>query len=185
MLKVSHNTSFLRPFPPCQICGFDRFTEEAHIIPASLGGPKTCDNMLNLCPNHHKLFDRYLLTRQEMQKIWAWVKPMLKFADRLAFKWRDKIIRLYSIHPDDDDLWLLVREGRANRWGEIYDCFLTCKKCGNDFPRPVWIVGTMCPPEKCPDCVKQSKLIRKNQQKLMRQLVRERRTNGAQNLSSV
>jgi hypothetical protein len=182
VLKVSHNTSFLRPFPPCQICGFDRFTEGAHIIPASLGGPKTCENMLNLCPNHHKLFDRYLLTRQEMQKVWAWVKPMLKFADHLAFKWRDKIIRLYSIHPDDDDLWDLVREGRANWLGQFYKVrFLICKKCDSEFKAPM---NPKDSPEKCPACIRQSREIRTAQRKLMRQL-REHRDNGPQNLPSV
>ena len=45
----------------CVICGFDRFVEWAHVIPASKGGRYSAHNGLWLCPNHHRLFDRQLL----------------------------------------------------------------------------------------------------------------------------
>jgi hypothetical protein len=48
----------------CQICGKaiikrngKRYIEAAHIIPKSKGGGETLDNILVLCPNHHKEFD--------------------------------------------------------------------------------------------------------------------------------
>ena len=48
----------------CQMCGFKltlnsetSYSEGAHVRPLSEGGPDTIDNVLILCPNHHKLLD--------------------------------------------------------------------------------------------------------------------------------
>lgn len=48
----------------CQICetaiprrNNPPYVEAAHIVPKSSGGPETPDNILILCPNHHKEFD--------------------------------------------------------------------------------------------------------------------------------
>jgi len=53
----------LRDFK-CQICGFTIFKkdnsyyiEAAHITKKRHKGPETPDNILILCPNHHKEFD--------------------------------------------------------------------------------------------------------------------------------
>jgi hypothetical protein len=53
----------------CVICAFDRYVEYCHIIPARDGGTIHPDNILVLCPNHHSLFDRNLLTHEESAKI--------------------------------------------------------------------------------------------------------------------
>ncbi|MCH8329589.1 MAG: hypothetical protein IIB81_04310 [Nanoarchaeota archaeon] len=47
------------------ICGFNRVIEKCHIIPKAKGG-KEC---IWLCPNHHTLFDRGELTKEEFKKI--------------------------------------------------------------------------------------------------------------------
>jgi 5-methylcytosine-specific restriction endonuclease McrA len=52
----------------CKVCGFDRLIEYAHIIPASKGGDIRPSNILPLCPNHHRLFDKGLLTNQEKKE---------------------------------------------------------------------------------------------------------------------
>jgi HNH endonuclease len=62
----------------CEICGFSRLIERAHIVPARFGGPKIPDNILRLCPNHHTLYDRNLLTHEEFCKIWPQVCTGLK-----------------------------------------------------------------------------------------------------------
>lgn len=49
----------------CFICGFDRYVEFCHIIPAAIGGTTHPSNIVALCPNHHKLMDRELLTPEE------------------------------------------------------------------------------------------------------------------------
>lgn len=53
----------------CIICGFDRVVEAAHIIPACKNGATEGWNLLVLCPNHHKLFDRDLLDESEILKL--------------------------------------------------------------------------------------------------------------------
>jgi predicted restriction endonuclease len=49
----------------CQLCGFDRYVEWAHLIPRSDGGTVISDNIAILCPNHHRLFDHGLLSAEE------------------------------------------------------------------------------------------------------------------------
>jgi len=49
----------------CMICGFDRVTEAAHRVPAKDGGSMELENFYVLCPNHHSLYDRNLLTEEE------------------------------------------------------------------------------------------------------------------------
>ncbi|OHW61365.1 HNH endonuclease [Andreesenia angusta] len=53
----------------CQICGErlslrhnKSYSEVHHIQPLSLDGPDIPENMIVLCPNHHKLFDRGSIT---------------------------------------------------------------------------------------------------------------------------
>ncbi len=49
----------------CAICGFARYVENCHIIPRRLGGSRSKDNFIHLCPNHHKLLDNGLLNNEE------------------------------------------------------------------------------------------------------------------------
>jgi predicted restriction endonuclease len=50
----------------CLICGYTRFIEICHIIPKQLGGDDDSNNLIPLCPNHHKLLDYALLNREEL-----------------------------------------------------------------------------------------------------------------------
>ena len=57
----------------CNICGENRTLDVAHIIP-KLENRKTrrlepADNLLGLCPTHHRLFDEDKLTDEEFSKI--------------------------------------------------------------------------------------------------------------------
>ena len=54
---------------PCEICGDNRSTDKCHIIPRSLGGTIDSDNILVLCPTHHRLFDRFMLSKAEFASI--------------------------------------------------------------------------------------------------------------------
>lgn len=43
----------------CAICGWAEETcDVCHIVPIKEGGEDTVDNVVILCPNHHRLFDR-------------------------------------------------------------------------------------------------------------------------------
>ena len=54
---------------PCEICNFERAPNVAHIIPRAFGGPDDDWNLVHLCANHHYLFDRGLLTKDEYYAI--------------------------------------------------------------------------------------------------------------------
>jgi len=56
-------------YKKCCICGFDRRVEMCHLIPHSKNGYYTLDNILPLCPNHHKCLDRNLLFDNEYEAI--------------------------------------------------------------------------------------------------------------------
>lgn len=59
----------LKGMKQCEICDFDRFVELAHIIPNRHGGGFEEWNILYLCPNHHRLWDRQALNDKEFEKI--------------------------------------------------------------------------------------------------------------------
>jgi hypothetical protein len=63
------NESVLKQNIPCEICGENRATDVCHIIPSRLRGVKTMGNILLLCPTHHRLFDRCMLSEEEWDKI--------------------------------------------------------------------------------------------------------------------
>ena len=53
----------------CEICGENRVTEKCHILPRRMGGSLALENIFILCPTHHSLFDRYLLSKAEFSKL--------------------------------------------------------------------------------------------------------------------
>ena len=54
---------------PCEICGENRSIDKCHIVPSKLGGLKEDENLLYLCPTHHRLFDRFMLSKAEWATI--------------------------------------------------------------------------------------------------------------------
>lgn len=53
---------------PCEICGFDKITERHHIIKRQDYGSDNPANLIQLCPNHHKMADSVRF-EEEMKKI--------------------------------------------------------------------------------------------------------------------
>lgn len=75
----------------CEICGFDRFIEVCHIIPAVLGGGFEEENILYLCPNHHRLFDNQLILREE----WGIISGKVKLAfDKYGIPLRYRVLNI-------------------------------------------------------------------------------------------
>lgn len=57
-------------YDECCICKWSKSSIDfAHIMPWSEGGKFDFDNILPLCPNHHRLYDRKLLDEQELKEI--------------------------------------------------------------------------------------------------------------------
>jgi predicted restriction endonuclease len=63
--KIGKSIKAERYGSSCVICGFSRFVEYCHIIPASKNGTIHPDNIIPLCPTHHTLMDRFLLNKEE------------------------------------------------------------------------------------------------------------------------
>jgi len=55
----------------CELCGYNRVVEIAHVIPRTQGGKMLLNNVLLLCPNCHHLFDHDLLYDEEKRKLLA------------------------------------------------------------------------------------------------------------------
>jgi predicted restriction endonuclease len=69
---------------PCEVCGELRNSELAHIIPRKDGGTMDKNNLLVLCPNHHKILDNHIIknlgnqfTAEEYAKISARVELLI------------------------------------------------------------------------------------------------------------
>jgi len=69
----------------CDVCGWDRFLEMAHIVPSRDGGTYHKNNILFLCPNHHRLLDHGGLSSNEFLEI----ENALRKAICEDFGWKD------------------------------------------------------------------------------------------------
>jgi len=83
----------------CEICGDNRVTNKAHIIPRELGGSNSDKNYLNLCANHHYLFDQAKLTKDEFSKIDVSNKSSdaIEYFKRVRLEKQERFWR--SVHP--------------------------------------------------------------------------------------
>jgi 5-methylcytosine-specific restriction endonuclease McrA len=51
----------------CRLCGFDVVMHVHHIIHKARGGNNDLDNLITLCPNHHAMVHRGLVTVEELR----------------------------------------------------------------------------------------------------------------------
>lgn len=52
----------------CRICGFDVIVHVHHIKPKRNNGNNELDNLITLCPNHHAMADRKLISQKELKR---------------------------------------------------------------------------------------------------------------------
>lgn len=73
---------------PCEVCGENRSTDNCHILPNHMGGTASIENLLILCPTHHRLFDRHMLSRSEYVQIdWSTKsEPAQTYAETVTLK---------------------------------------------------------------------------------------------------
>lgn len=58
--------------PKCAHCGWQKAAcDVAHIVPRKGGGTDTVDNVILLCPNHHREYDTGQITQDEILSKWA------------------------------------------------------------------------------------------------------------------
>lgn len=74
---------------PCEICGENRVVDTCHIIPRRVQGSGRIDNILYLCPTHHRLFDTCMLSKEEWERVdwprkarksWIYAEKVLRVA---------------------------------------------------------------------------------------------------------
>lgn len=53
--------------PRCMICGWDIAVDVHHIIPRRHGGTNDPENLIILCPNHHRMADLAMIATDELQ----------------------------------------------------------------------------------------------------------------------
>ncbi len=99
-----------RRHKPCEICGENRSTDMCHILPDQLGGPKNIDNLLILCPTHHRLFDSHILSRSEYAQLdWSTKsEPAQVYVETVIFKaqqsfWKQIDEGLYESHVKNSE----------------------------------------------------------------------------------
>lgn len=68
----------------CELCGYTRFVELAHVTERKNGGQSTLDNCLLLCPSCHRLFDYNMLADEEKAKLLAIARLNGNLARRLS-----------------------------------------------------------------------------------------------------
>lgn len=52
---------------PCQICGWQEATRDIHhIIPVSQGGTNKEENLIVVCPNHHRMIHSKLISETQL-----------------------------------------------------------------------------------------------------------------------
>lgn len=88
----------------CEICGENRSTDRCHILPARLGGGAEVNNCLILCPTHHRLFDRFMLSRNEYAAI-DWdlkSEPSRIYADEVVLVAHRKFCRIAPYDIDSN-----------------------------------------------------------------------------------
>jgi hypothetical protein len=65
--KTTARQVALRHYPPvCMICGFDVVVSVHHVLARRHGGGNDPENLAVLCPNHHAMADRGLISRDDL-----------------------------------------------------------------------------------------------------------------------
>lgn len=99
----------------CFCCGIEGYIERAHIVPLSLGGTNSLDNLLLLCPKCHTespdvIDARYMFEWLNQQPYYASrylaIKMGMVYLDDLI-----KLIKLFSQFNNMDQLMILMRLG--------------------------------------------------------------------------
>lgn len=53
----------------CLICSWDTFVDVHHITPRRHGGTNDLTNLIGLCPNHHRMADKGMISKDELTSI--------------------------------------------------------------------------------------------------------------------
>lgn len=134
--------SFIQKFNPCEICGQVRVVHQCHIIPRNHGGADKADNYIILCANHHHLFDRHKLNKDEWERInWSTkAKEVQEYVFRVRhprqqmhWKYRAPSIEGCQCGNTDFEVSFHQYEGDGNYSPPSVSRVLTCKSCEESY----------------------------------------------------
>ena len=83
--RVRHLLKDYHGIESCELCGYGRTTDVAHVVEVKNGGGHFIDNCLLLCPNCHHLFDHKLLNSIEIEKLKGIARLNGNLARRFAY----------------------------------------------------------------------------------------------------
>ncbi len=85
-------------YDTCCVCFWDRSTVDfCHIIPDRKGASYCINNIVPLCPNHHRLLDRNILEDYEMEHITSFIYSIY---EKLEKRIMDKLISEEETHAN-------------------------------------------------------------------------------------
>lgn len=61
--------AYIKQYGKCAVCAESRFLEAAHWWPAKSGGSGDPENIIPLCANHHRYYDRNMLNPDELKNL--------------------------------------------------------------------------------------------------------------------
>lgn len=68
--QVTASRTYFRYMPKrCLICGWDTFVDVHHINPKRHNGTNDLTNLIGLCPNHHRMADRGMISKSELNRL--------------------------------------------------------------------------------------------------------------------
>lgn len=53
----------------CLVCGYSECVDVHHIVSLAKGGDSFPENLITLCPNHHRLADRGKITANDLRRL--------------------------------------------------------------------------------------------------------------------
>lgn len=134
--------SFIQRFNPCEVCGQVRVLHQCHIIPRNHGGADKADNYVTLCANHHHLFDRHKLSREEWDRIdWSskseesriYVNKVRLPRQEMFWKHFTAVIAGCKCGNSDFTIEYKVDAGDGKYIPESLNKSLICKACGLEY----------------------------------------------------
>ena len=79
---------------PCEICGYG-LVDSHHIIPKQFGGTDNDDNLVNLCPNHHRALHTVISYHQQFVEELHPRNSLNVFEDNTSHQLFHKIVFIY------------------------------------------------------------------------------------------
>lgn len=122
----------------CAICGERRVVNQCHIIPREKGGSRAGNNMLDLCPTHHFLFDQVRLSEEEFNKLDVTGKAAdsVQYFEQIHKKQHQMYWRYGTNKSGGCNCGSLEFAYGATRNGNYAQPCLVCKNCG-----ALWYLG--------------------------------------------